>query len=61
MYKVILFFEFLKENKDILENLDIHDLNLETIEDKLVPLARENGFFITAKDIFRFLNEFYLI
>lgn len=58
MYKVILLFEFLKENKDILENLDIHDLNLETIEDKLVPLARENGFFITAKDIFRFLNEY---
>lgn len=58
MYKVILFFEFLKENEDILENLDIRDLNLETIEDKLVPLARENGFFITAKDIFRFLNEY---
>lgn len=58
MYKVILFFEFLKENEDILENLDIRDLSLETIEDKLVPLARENGFFITAKDIFRFLNEY---
>ena len=58
MYKLILFFEFLKENKDILENLDIHDLNLETIEGKLVPLARENGFFITEKDIFRFLNEY---
>lgn len=58
MYKVILFFEFLKENKNILEDLDIHDLNLETIEEKLVPLARKNGFFITAKDIFRFLNEY---
>ncbi len=58
MYKVILFFEFLKENKNILEDLDIHDLNLETVEDKLVPLARKNGFFITAKDIFRFLNEY---
>lgn len=58
MYKVILLFEFLRENKEILENLDIQDLNLETIEDKLIPLARENGFFITTKDIFRFLNEY---
>ena len=55
---VILFFEFLKENKEVLENLDIHDLNLETVEDKLIPIARENSFFITAKDIFRFLNEY---
>lgn len=55
---VILFFEFLKENKEVLENLDIHDLNLETVEDKLIPLAKEHGFDITAKDIFGFLSEY---
>ncbi len=55
---VILFFEFLKENKEVLENLDIHDLSLETVEDKLIPLAKKHGFNITAKDIFGFLSEY---
>lgn len=55
--EVTPFFNFLKENKSILENLDINDLSLETVENKLVPLARENGFDITAKDIFMFINE----
>lgn len=58
MYRVILFFEFLKEHKDILEKLDIHDLSLETVETKLIPIAKEHGFDITAKDIFRFLNAY---
>ena len=41
MQNVILFFEFLKKNNELLENLDIHDLSLETVEDKLIPLARK--------------------
>lgn len=56
--KVLLFMEFLKENKEISEKLNLKNLNLETVEDKLIPLAKENGFAITAKDIFRFLKEY---
>lgn len=58
MYKVILFFEFLKNNKEILKDVDINDLSLKNVEDNIVPLAKENGFEITAKDIFRFFNEY---
>ncbi|MDO4503539.1 MAG: hypothetical protein Q4B84_00085 [Clostridia bacterium] len=58
MYKVILFFEFLKNNKEILKDVDINDLSLKNVEDNIVPLAKENGFEIKAKDIFRFFNEY---
>lgn len=54
---VILFIEFLKTHKNILQNLNSEELNLETIYNKIIPLAKENGFNLDAKDIFNYINE----
>lgn len=54
---VILFIEFLKTHKNILQNLNSEELNLETIYNKIMPLAKENGFNLDAKDIFNYINE----
>lgn len=54
---VILFIEFLKIHKNILQNLNSEELNLETIYNKIIPLAKENGFNLDAKDIFNYINE----
>lgn len=54
---VILFIEFLKTHKNILQNLKFEELNLETIYNKIIPLAKENGFNLDAKDIFNYINE----
>lgn len=57
-YEVILFMEFLKKHRDILQNLRPENrLDLEFIEDKIIPIARENGFNINAKDILNYVNE----
>ncbi len=54
---VILFIKFLKTHKNILQNLNSEELNLETIYNKIIPLAKENGFNLDAKDIFNYINE----
>lgn len=57
-YDVILFIEFLKNHNGILQNLKSEkDLDLEFIQNKVIPIAKENGFNINAKDIFSYLNE----
>ncbi len=57
-YEVILFMEFLKKHRDLLQNLKSENgLSLEFIEDKIIPIARENGFNINAKDILNYVNE----
>ena len=56
---VILFIEFLKTHKNILQNLNSEELNLETIYNKIIPLAKENGFNLDAKDIFNYIKDNY--
>ena len=54
---VILFMEFLKNRDDILQNLKSEKLDLEFIENKIIPIAKKNGFNVNSDDIFNYLNE----
>lgn len=55
--EVVLFIEFLKNHNDVLQNLNSEKLNLEFIENKIVSLAKENGFNVNSDDILNYLNE----